>query len=161
MLRVLVMGVSGGGKSTLGRALAERLGAEFVDADDLHPQANIDHMKSGQPLTDEMRWPWLDVCGNEMKRMDRVVLACSALKRSYRDRLRDCVPDLQIVYPELTQEIVAARLALRQDHFMPTSLLASQFDTLEPPTSDENPILLDGTLDLAASIDAATQALSE
>jgi carbohydrate kinase (thermoresistant glucokinase family) len=161
MLHVVVMGVSGGGKSTLGRALAERLGAEFVDADDLHPQANIEHMKYGQPLTDEMRWPWLDVCSAEMKRMDRVVLACSALKRSYRDRLRAGVPDLLFVYPELTPEIVEARLASRQGHFMPPSLLASQFATLEPPTADEKPIRLGGTLGLEASVNAAAQALSE
>jgi carbohydrate kinase (thermoresistant glucokinase family) len=161
MLHVVVMGVSGGGKSTLGRALAKRLGAVFVDADDLHPLANIEQMKAGQPLTDEMRWPWLDACGAEMRRNDKIVLACSALKRSYRDRLRACVPDLRIVYPQLTREIVEARLAAREGHFMPPSLLASQFATLEPPTADETPILLGGSLDLAMSVQKAAEALTK
>ncbi len=159
MLHGLVMGVSGGGKSSLGRALAERLGAIFIDADDLHPPENIAWMARGNPLDDAMRWPWLDACGAAMVQHERVILACSALKRSYRDRLRVAVPDLRIVFPELTYEVVAARVAGREKHFMPPSLLESQFATLEPPTADESPILISGIASIAEGVAQAVVAL--
>ncbi len=158
-LHVVVMGVSGGGKSTLGRALAQRMGAAFVDADDLHPAANIAWMESGEPLTDEMRMPWLDMCGAAMCSHARVVLACSALTASYRDRLRAAVPNVRFVYPQLTYEIVAARLAARENHFMPASLLTSQFATLEPPSAQEAAIYIAGDLSIERSVDAAAAAL--
>lgn len=159
MLRAMVMGVSGGGKSSLGRALADHLGAMFIDADDLHPPENIAWMAAGKPLDDEMRWPWLDACGAAMAGHERVILACSALKRSYRDRLRVAVPDVRIVYPELTFEIVSARLAVREGHFMPPSLLESQFATLEAPSADESPILVSGTANIAEGVAQAASGL--
>jgi len=139
-MRILVMGVAGSGKSTLGAALAARLGVAFVDADDLHPPENIAAQAAGRPLTDEMRAPWLEACGRVLAEAPGGVLGCSALKRAYRDRLRAFVPDLALVYPEADRALIEARMAARADHFMPVSLLDSQFATLEPPTPDEAPI---------------------
>jgi len=136
------MGVAGSGKTTLGRALALELGAAFLDADDLHPDANITRMSSGQPLTDDMRWPWLDDCGAAMAERPLVVLACSALKRSYRNRLRHAVPNMRLVYPNVTKELIRERLGKRASHFMPARLIESQFETLEPPDLDENAVLI-------------------
>ena len=161
MLRAMVMGVSGGGKSSLGRALAARLNAVFIDADDLHSAENIAWMAAGKPLDDAMRWPWLDACGAAMAGHERVILACSALKRSYRDRLRLAVPDLRIVYPELTFEIVAERLAAREGHFMPPSLLKSQFATLEPPSAEESPCLIPGLATVQEGVALAADALAD
>lgn len=135
-MRIVVMGVSGSGKSTLGAALAKALDAHFVDADDLHPQSNIDHMAAGLPLNDAMRWPWLDLCAEALGSAPRAVLACSCLKRSYRDHLRANVADMTLIYPSIARDVVLARMQAR-DHFMPTALLDSQFETLEPPSTDE------------------------
>ena len=133
---IMVMGVSGAGKSTVGAALAAALGAAFLDGDDYHPQANVAHMAAGHPLTDDMRWPWLDrlAAAVQATRADRtVVFACSALKRSYRAHLRAAIPGLQVVYLDAPHALVADRLAQRRGHFMPTGLLESQFATLEIP----------------------------
>ena len=132
----MVMGVSGSGKTVVGRALAERLGARFLDGDDYHPQANVEHMAAGHPLTDAMRWPWLDRLADavEAARAEGdVVFACSALKRSYRERLRNGITDLTTVYLEVPRAVIIERVQSRRDHFMPVELVDSQFATLEPP----------------------------
>ncbi|MDB4213746.1 gluconokinase [Octadecabacter sp.] len=160
-MKVVVMGVSGSGKSTLGANLAVELDAVFLDADDLHSRENIAHMKAGRPLTDDMRWPWLDVCGQTMGAKTRVVLACSALRRSYRDHLRAMVPELRLVYPCVTEEVVIDRFTKRRGHFMPAALIRSQFETLEKPDTDENAILVPSGLPPAKSAQLAASLLNE
>lgn len=140
--RVLViMGVSGCGKTTIGALLAERYGWEFEEGDDLHPQANVDKMRSGHALDDADRWPWLaKVAEWIQQRLDagrNGVITCSALKRSYRDVLNAGGAGVVFVYLAGTPETIAARLAMRRGHFMPPDLLASQFDDLEEPAPDE------------------------
>lgn len=135
---IMVMGVSGCGKSTIGAALANALGGVFLDGDDYHPQSNVDHMAAGRPLTDAMRWPWLDTLAaavNKERATAITVFACSALRKSYRDHLRAAIPDLQVVYLDAPRDIVAARLAKRRGHYMPASLLDSQFAILEAPAN--------------------------
>jgi gluconokinase len=152
---LIVMGVSGSGKSTIGEKLAERLGWSFEDGDKFHPASNVAKMSAGQPLTDEDRWPWLQAIANEIDRVceagGHVVIACSALKRAYREILMHGRSDVRIIYLKGTEELIASRLALRKGHFMPPGLLASQFKTLEPPDSSENPI--------AVPIDAPVDAI--
>ncbi|RYG91536.1 gluconokinase [Loktanella sp. IMCC34160] len=152
MQKIVVMGVSGSGKSTLGVALAHALGATFIDADDLHPAENVAHMAAGRALTDAMRWPWLDRCADAMAQAGDVVLACSALRRAYRDRLRAGVAGLRLVHIEATPDLTAARMADRAGHFMPTTLLDSQFATLEPPDGTEAPIISDPALPVAEQV---------
>lgn len=135
------MGVSGTGKSTVGRGLAETLGIPFVEGDDLHPPANVAKMAAGIPLTDTDRAPWLDRVAAELDRS--VVITCSALKRSYRDRLRAAAPELVLVYLHGSPELLASRMAQRDGHFMPPSLLESQLATLEEPSADEDAIPVD------------------
>lgn len=135
------MGVSGTGKSTIGRGLAEALGLPFMEGDDLHPPANVAKMAAGIPLTDVDRAPWLDRVAAELDRP--VVITCSALKRSYRDRLRAVAPDLVLVYLHGLPELLASRMAQREGHFMPPSLLESQLATLEEPSADEDAIPVD------------------
>lgn len=143
-LRLLVMGVSGSGKSTLGALLAERLGLPFADADAFHPPANIAKMSAGIPLTDADRWPWLDALGQWLAAQPAGgVIGCSALKRAYRDRLRGHAPGLRIVHPHGEVALIAARQAAREGHFMPPSLMASQYATLEPCAPEEDALVLD------------------
>ncbi|MCX7798861.1 MAG: decarboxylating 6-phosphogluconate dehydrogenase [Fimbriimonadales bacterium] len=132
-MALLVMGVSGAGKTTVGRLLAERLGCRFLDADDFHPESNVRKMASGQPLTDEDRWPWLEALAKALGPEPRVVLACSALKEAYRARLREARPDLRIVWLDAPPEAIRGRVLNRSHPFMPASLLESQFRDLEPP----------------------------
>jgi gluconokinase len=143
---LIVMGVSGSGKSTIGEMLAERLGWTFEDGDRFHPAANVAKMSAGHPLTDEDRWPWLQAIADEIDRVcsagERAVIACSALKRAYRNILVHGRDDVRIVFLDGTQPLIAARLAARKGHFMPPGLLESQFGTLEPPTADENHIIV-------------------
>ena len=152
---LVVMGVSGSGKSTIADRLAARLGWRYEDADKFHPPANVAKMSAGQPLTDEDRWPWLQAIADEIDRLaasgQRAVVACSALKRSYRDILVHGRGDVRIVFLNGTQDLIASRLAARKGHFMPPGLLASQFKTLEPPLPDERPI--------SVSIDAPVEAI--
>lgn len=141
---LVVMGVAGSGKSTIADRLAIRIGWRFEDGDDFHPPSNVAKMHAGQPLTDEDRWPWLRAIAAEIDRAcgasERAVIACSALKRSYRDVLVHGRDDVRIIFLDGKQELVATRLGARKGHFMPPELLASQFSTLERPTADEHPI---------------------
>jgi gluconokinase len=141
---VVVMGVSGTGKSTIGLGLASALGLPFVEGDDLHPDSNIAKMAAGIPLTDADRWPWLDLIAAELHHP--VVAACSALKRSYRDRLRASAADLVLVYLHGAPELLVSRMGQRDGHFMPTALLESQLATLEVPAADEDVIPVDVVL---------------
>jgi gluconokinase len=144
---LVVMGVSGAGKTTVGELIAKRLDWPFIDGDDLQPKANIDKMRSGAPLTDADRAPWLAAIGIWMdariKAAQPGVVACSALKRAYRDRLRSGRPQVCIVYLRGSESKIARRLARRRGHFWPPKLLASQFADLEPPGEDEHAIVVD------------------
>jgi gluconokinase len=141
---LIVMGVSGSGKSTIATALAERLGWTVEDGDKFHPASNVAKMKSGHPLTDEDRWPWLEAIADEIGRVceagGHIVIACSALKRAYRGVLVRNRADVRFVFLDGSQALIADRLARRKGHFMPAGLLDSQFRTLEPPQADERPI---------------------
>jgi gluconokinase len=130
---VLVMGVAGVGKTTLGAALARELGWRFIDADDFHPPENVAKMKSGIPLEDADRWPWLGRLNEELKSAQTAVLACSALKASYRERLARGVPAFTTVYLHGSAELIRSRIAARSHRYMPPALLESQFAALEPP----------------------------
>jgi gluconokinase len=154
---IVVMGVSGAGKSTIAAMLAARLGWTYEDADWFHPPANVEKMHSGKPLTDEDRWPWLQAIAAWIDATRRVgghgVIACSALKRAYRDILVGGRRDVRIVYLKGERELIARRTALRHGHFMPASLLDSQFATLQEPGEDERPIVV--------SIDARPHAITD
>jgi gluconokinase len=160
---LVVMGVSGVGKSTLAQALAERLGWEFKEGDDLHPASNIAKMKAGIPLTDADRAPWLDAIAGwidgQLGAGRSGVITCSALKRAYRDRLAAGRPRVTFVFDRLGQEAAAARIAARKGHFMPPSLLASQFADLEPPGPDEPVIAVDGAQPIADQVEAVVRGL--
>jgi gluconokinase len=151
---LVVMGVSGSGKSTIADSLAERLVWTYEDGDRFHPASNVAKMSAGQPLTDEDRWPWLQAIADEIDRVceagERAVIACSALKRAYRDILVHRRNDVRIIYLNGTPDLIATRLSLRKGHFMPPGLLASQFKTLEPPGGSENPV----TVSIDDSVDA-------
>jgi gluconokinase len=156
-LAVVVMGVCGCGKSTVGERLARELGALFIEGDAFHPPANVARMAAGIALTDADRQGWLEALAAQLAAARRagrsVVLACSALKRRYRDVLRQGAPDLRVVHLHGGREMLAARLAARQGHYMPASLLDSQLATLEAPGPDERAI----TLDAGAPTDALVQ----
>ena len=154
---VVVMGVSGAGKSTVGRLIAARLGCPFRDADSFHPAANIEKMSRGEPLTDDDRWPWLRAIAQwigEHRAAGTIgVVTCSALKRRYRDLITEGQrADVRLVYLKGGFDLIAARLAARKGHFMPPALLRSQFDALEEPAADERAI--------TAPIDAAPEAIA-
>ena len=154
---LIVMGVSGSGKSTIAASLAKRLDWTFEDGDRFHPASNVAKMAAGHPLTDEDRWPWLQAIADEIDRVcaagGHVVIACSALKRAYRNLLIHGRNDVRIVFLKGTKALIADRLALRKHHFMPPGLLDSQFKTLEPPESDEHVII--------APIDATVETIVE
>ena len=143
-LVIVVMGVSGSGKSTIGQDLADRLQAAYLEGDALHPASNVDKMSHGIPLTDADRRPWLlaiaDVIDGWLAEHRSGVVACSALKRAYRDILIGRRRGVALVYLEGSHDLIAQRMAARHGHFMPTALLDSQFATLEPPREDETPI---------------------
>ena len=141
---IVVMGVSGSGKSTIGAALAQRLRVPFADADDFHPPANVAKMTSGQALNDEDRYPWLEAIGDWLAdHGDGGVMSCSALKRKYRDQLRNHCAQVQFLHLSGTPDVIGRRQASRPGHFMPASLLASQFETLEPLEPDEHGVVID------------------
>ena len=163
-VHLVVMGVSGSGKSSVGRALARTLGRPFVEGDDLHPSANVAAMSAGVPLTDEMRAPWLAALRDELTSRHRagtdVVLACSALRRAYRDVLRTAAGGVRFVHVVVPPDELARRLGRRTDHFMPASLLSSQLATLEPLGPDEDGVDVTSRTTPAATAAAAAALLA-
>lgn len=147
MTVLVVMGVAGCGKTTIGQAVAARMGWEFQEGDALHPAENVAKMAGGTPLTDEDRWPWLRsiaaVIDGWRAAGKSGVVTCSALKPEYRDILIGDRPDVRLVYLRGDQALIAGRMAARKGHFMPTALLDSQFATLREPTAEERPIVVD------------------
>ena len=145
-LAIVLMGVSGCGKSTVGTELSHLLGWPFRDADSFHPPANIEKMSQAIPLTDDDRWPWLDAIGawldERIAKGQPGIVSCSALKRSYRARIRARRDGARLVYLLGSEDMIAARLAARMDHFMPPGLLASQFATLEEPGPEERALVV-------------------
>jgi gluconokinase len=158
---VVVMGVSGAGKTTLGRRIAERLGCEFIDADDYHPPRNVQKMTAGVPLEDDDRWPWLERLNALLReRADAgrdAVLACSALKEAYRAKLRAGIDDFRLVYLKGSLEQLRARVSERRHRYMPASLLESQLAALEPPG---DAITVDASDSPEASVAKAAAALA-
>jgi carbohydrate kinase (thermoresistant glucokinase family) len=153
-MMVLVMGVAGVGKTTIGEALARALGARFIDADDYHPPENVAKMKAGVPLGDEDRWPWLKRLNEELKKEQRAVLACSALKESYRRRLAEGLKELRVVYLHGSAGLIRERMKARKHRYMPAALLESQLATLEPPSDAI-------AIDVAAALEDSVAAIVE
>ncbi|OBE97085.1 gluconokinase [Mycobacterium sp. 852002-10029_SCH5224772] len=152
---VVVMGVSGSGKSTVGAALAQRMRVPFVDADTLHPAANVAKMAAGEPLDDDDRYPWLEKVGEWLTgHRGGGVVSCSALKRQYRDQLRAHCPGVEFLHLSGSAELIGRRLAARTNHFMPAALLRSQLGTLEALAPDEAGMTVDAGDDVDAIIDA-------
>jgi carbohydrate kinase (thermoresistant glucokinase family) len=151
---LVVMGVSGSGKTTVARPLAAALGWAFEEGDDLHPAANVAKMHAGHPLDDEDRKPWLEAIGRwidgQASKGEPGVITCSALKRAYRDQIRQGRPQVTLVFLEGSKALIAERLSHRHGHFMPAALLDSQFETLEQPGPDE-PVI---TVDISESVEA-------
>ncbi|WBU38012.1 gluconokinase [Homoserinibacter sp. YIM 151385] len=157
---IVVMGVAGSGKSAVGAALAERLGLAFLDADSLHPAANVAKMAAGTPLDDEDRAPWLDAVAARLGG-EPIVVACSALRRAYRDRLRAGAPGVRFVLLDGPPELLAERIGARRAHFMPAALLASQLATLERPSPEERAVVVDVSPPVAEVAEAAARRLAE
>ncbi|CNJ27972.1 gluconokinase [Yersinia mollaretii] len=151
---IIVMGVSGSGKTTVGEAVARQIHAKFIDGDDLHPRANIQKMGSGHPLNDEDRMPWLerlsDAAYSLNHKNETGIIVCSALKRRYRDRLREGNQGMVFLYLKGSFDVIMERLKARSGHFMPTDLLKSQFETLEEPGADEPDVIC---VDIDADVD--------
>jgi carbohydrate kinase (thermoresistant glucokinase family) len=161
-MRLIVMGVSGCGKSTLAQALAERLGLHMVDGDDLHLPGSVAKMRAGTALEDADRWPWLDRIGDHLATCDAsfkgCVVACSALRRSYRDRIRARASDACFLFLDGDFDLIEQRMRLRVDHYMQPGLLDSQFRTLERPRADETDVITLAITEPAASL--ASRALT-
>ena len=147
----VVMGVSGAGKTTIGQALARKLGWRFIDADEHHPSANVAKMAAGEPLDDEDRWPWLERLNCLLRSEQHAILACSALKERYRQRLAEGIERVEWVYLKGEPELIRSRLEDRRHRYMPASLLDSQFAALEPPGAA---ITVDVSQDVAACVAA-------
>lgn len=154
MPRVVVAGVSGSGKTTVGKALAERLQVPFEDGDDLHPPANVAKMRAGEPLTDADRAPWLEAVGDWLAAHDDGVVACSALRRPYRDALRAAADDVEVLLLHGDPDVIRRRQAGRGQHFMPPALMSSQLATFEPLAPDE----AGTTLDVGLAVDELVEA---
>lgn len=157
----VVMGVAGCGKSSIGEALAIKLGGQFLDGDAYHPPENVAKMSSGDPLTDEDRWPWLKRFATEMSTREGIVVGgCSALKRAYREIITDAAGENTVfVHLSGSRELISERMGARTGHFMPTSLLDSQFATLEPPTAEENAVTIDIDAPIEAIVDRILAAI--
>lgn len=163
---IILMGVSGSGKSTIGVAVAREIQAKFIDGDDLHPRANIQKMASGQPLNDDDRAPWLqrlnDAAYSLNHKNETGIIVCSALKRRYRDLLRQDNENMVFIYLKGSFEVILARLKARSGHFMPTDLLKSQFDALEEPASDEKDVIcIDIDTDIEGVVSRCVAALKQ
>jgi len=154
---IVLMGVSGAGKTTIGELLAVRLGWRFIDADDYHPRENVAKMAAGIALEDADRWPWLDALNRRLREEHDAVVACSALKESYRQRLLAGVKDARIVHLHGEKPLIAARLAARKHRYMPASLLDSQYATLEPPAAA---ITIDVAGDPQGCVEAIVRAIA-
>jgi gluconokinase len=165
MTIAVVMGVSGSGKTTIAAGVAEWLGWILLEGDSFHPPANIAKMKAGTPLTDDDRWPWLRAIAARADELAAAghscVVACSALKRAYRDTLVGNRPDAVLVYLRGSKDLIAGRMAARKGHFMPPGLLDSQFATLEEPGPDENPVIAEIGRDADATIAGVVRQLRE
>lgn len=164
-LALIVMGVAGSGKTSVGEALARALGADYIEGDRLQPPENVARMASGLPLTDEHRRGWLDTVGRNLaaavaERRDAVA-ACSALKHAYRDQLRQLCPSARFLYLDVDPATAETRVAGRRGHFMPASLVDSQFVDLQPPTPDEGAMRLDATLPLSKLVAQALALLGQ
>lgn len=156
---IVVMGVSASGKSSVAAGLSMALGIDWLDADDLHPAANVAKMASGQALTDDDRWPWLDRVGEELAHgaaAGGIIVACSGLRRAYRDRLRSQAPHAVFVHLTGTPELLEDRAKARTGHFMPATLLASQLASLEPLAVDETGVEIDITPTVASIVENAS-----
>jgi beta-N-acetylhexosaminidase len=156
------MGVSGCGKTTIGDLVARELGVRFLDGDSLHPVENVAKMAAGTPLNDDDRWPWLAIVGSELAAAgsDGLVLACSALRRSYRDAIRAQAPDTVFLHLHGTKEVLGSRLEGRSGHFMPAALLDSQLATLEPLEADEAGVVVDIAAPVNVVVEQAMSGLS-
>ena len=160
---VVVMGVSGSGKSTVARGLSTVLGWEYAEGDAFHPEANVEKMRSGTPLTDDDRWPWLEAIGawisGKEQRGESAVVTCSALRRVYRDLLRQGRPHVRFLHVTAESEVIRDRMENRPDHYMPPALLPSQLATLEPLGPDEPGVAISNEGSAAAVLDRALAAL--
>lgn len=162
---IIVMGVSGVGKTSVAVGLADHQGGTYLEADNFHPPENIKSMQDGTPLTDEMRMPWLSSVAAAIKseqdkhKTKPVIAACSALKRSYRDLMRETLPEVIFLHLTASEDLISARMGAREGHFMPPSLLKSQLASLEAPEADEAHLSIDVSGDKDAVITAALAAL--
>ena len=160
---IVVMGVSGSGKSTVAEGIATTMGWDFAEGDDLHPRANVEKMANGQPLTDEDRWPWLQLIGDwiseQVSRGESAVVACSALRRAYRDVLREGRPAVRFCHVDADAEVIGKRMERRAGHYMPASLLASQLVTLEELGDDEPGVIVSNDGSPQEVLDRALRAL--
>ena len=165
MTIVVVMGVSGSGKTTIAADIADRMGWRLLEGDAFHPPANVEKMRHAIPLTDEDRWPWLRAIATEIDNLrargESAAVACSALKRSYRDILIGNRPDVVLVYLQGDKSLIAGRMAARHGHYMPLALLDSQFATLEEPGADERPIVVSIEPSATEIADAVLRALQQ
>lgn len=154
---MVVMGVAGSGKTTVGEVVAERLDARFLDADSVHPDENVAKMAAGEPLTDEDRWPWLHRLADELAGADRIVVACSALKRRYRDVLRTA-GDVRFVFLDVNRDTAHERTERRSGHYMGSGMVASQFEALERPDADEADVAV---IDAGAGVETTVAAVMD
>jgi gluconokinase len=161
---VVVTGVAGSGKTTVGSMLARRLGWRYAEADDFHPKANLDKMAAGQPLTDDDRWPWLRALAawidERRSAHEPAVVSCSALKRRYRDVLRDARPEVRLVFLTASRELIGSRLRARHGHFMKEAMLDSQLADLEVPTKNEGAVTIPVDAAPAEVVDHVVRALA-